>query len=148
MQTGMTRWSPNDVFRHRFDNLFGQAFGDFFDARGSEEVSNRAWLPAVDVKETDEALTLYVELPGIKPEEVDVTVEDRTLTLRGERKFEKDVDRENYHRIERAYGTFTRTFTLPANVKTDAIQATFADGVLTIALPRAEESKPRKVAIM
>lgn len=146
MQTGMTRWTPNDVFRNRFDRLFNQAFGDVFD-RGSEEVGNRAWLPAVDVKETDEALTLFVELPGVKREDVDITVEDRTLTVRGERKFEKDAERENYHRIERAYGTFTRTFTLPANVATDSVQASFGDGVLTIALPRAEESKPRKIAI-
>lgn len=147
MQTGITRWSPNDIFRQRFDRLFNQAFGDAFDARGSEEVGNRSWLPAVDVKETDEALTLFVELPGVKREDVDITVEDRTLTVRGERKFEKDTERENYHRIERAYGTFTRTFTLPANVATDDVRASFADGVLTIALPRAEESKPRKIAI-
>lgn len=148
MQTAVTRWTPTDLFRPRFDRLFDQTFSNFFDTvRGGEEVSNRGWLPPVDVRETDEALTLFVELPGIKREDVDITVEDRTLTVRGERKFEQDVERENYHRIERAYGAFTRTFTLPANVQSDHVKAAFADGVLTIELPKAEESKPRKIAI-
>jgi HSP20 family protein len=146
MQTAISRWTPADFFRPRFDRLFDQAFPNVFDT-GREEVSNRGWLPPVDVRETDEALTLFVELPGIKREDVDITVEDRTLTVRGERKFEQDVERENYHRIERAYGTFTRTFTLPANVHSDNVKAAFADGVLTIELPKAEESKPRKIAI-
>jgi len=148
MQTAISRWTPNDLFRQRFDRLLEQPFANFFETmRGGEEVSNRGWLPAVDVRETDDGLTLFVELPGIKSEDVDITVEDRTLTVRGERKFEQDVERENYHRIERAYGTFTRTFTLPANVRADEVKASFADGVLTIDLPKAEESKPRKVAI-
>lgn len=148
MQTGMTRWSPNDLFRQPFDRLFNQALGDFFTAgRSGEEVSNRAWLPPVDVKETDDSLTLFVELPGIKGEDVDITVENRTLTIRGERNFEKDVERENYHRIERAYGTFARTFTLPTNVRTEEVEASFADGVLTIALPKLEAAKPRKIKI-
>jgi HSP20 family protein len=148
MQTAIARWTPTDLFRPRFDRLFDQTFGNFFDTvRGGEEVSNRGWLPPVDVRETEEALTLFVELPGIQREDVDITVEDRTLSVRGERKFEQDAERENYHRIERAYGAFTRTFTLPANVQADHVKATFADGVLTIELPKAEESKPRKIAI-
>ena len=149
MQTAISRWTPNDLFRQRFDRLFDQPVANFFETmrNGGEEVSNRGWLPPVDVRETDEGLTLFVELPGIKHEDIDITVEDRTLSVRGERKFAQDVERENYHRIERAYGTFTRTFTLPANVRTDEVKASFADGVLTIELPKAEESKPRKVAI-
>ncbi|MGH7339345.1 MAG: Hsp20/alpha crystallin family protein [Candidatus Rokuibacteriota bacterium] len=148
MQTAVTRWTPSDLFRPRFDRLFDQTFANFFEpVRGGEEVTNRGWLPPVDVRETEDALTLLVELPGIKREDVDITVEDRTLTVHGERKFEQDLERENYHRIERAYGTFTRTFTLPANVQADNVKATFADGVLTIELPKAEESKPRKIAI-
>lgn len=148
MQTGMTRWTPNDFFRQPIDRFFNQALGDLFDAgRASEEVSNRTWMPPVDVRETDEALTLFVELPGIKSEDVDITVENRTLTIRGERKFEKDVERENFHRIERAYGAFARTFTLPTNVRTEDVEANFADGVLTLALPKAEEAKPRKIKI-
>lgn len=149
MQTAISRFTPNDLFRNRFDRLFEQAFGTTFPAvtGNGEEVSNRAWAPAVDVRETDEALTLLVDLPGIQREDVDITVENRTLTLRGERKFEKEVDRDNYHRIERAYGLFARTFTLPTNVRTDDVKATFADGVLTLVLPKAEESKPRKISI-
>lgn len=149
MQTSMTRFTPNDLFRQRFDRLFDQAFGSHFPtvAGNGEEVSNRAWAPAVDVRETDDALTLFVDLPGVTREDVDITVENRTLTLRGERKFEKDVERDNYQRIERAYGQFARTFTLPTNVRTDDVKATFADGVLTLVLPKAEEAKPRKIAI-
>lgn len=148
MQTAISRFTPNDLFRNRFDRLFEQAFGNFPTVAGNgEEVSNRAWAPAVDVRETDEALTLLVDLPGVTREDVDITVENRTLTLRGERKFEKDVERDNYQRIERAYGQFARTFTLPTNVRTDDVKATFADGVLTLVLPKAEESKPRKIAI-
>ena len=149
MQTAISRFTPNDLFRNRFDRLFEQAFGNFpttFAGNG-EEVSNRAWAPAVDVRETDEALTLLVDLPGVTREDVDITVENRTLTLRGERKFEQNVERDNYQRIERAYGQFARTFTLPTNVRTDDVKATFADGVLTLVLPKAEESKPRKIAI-
>lgn len=148
MQTAITRFTPTDLFRHRFDRVFDQTFGNLFDTtRAGEEVGNRGWLPPVDVRETDEALTLFVELPGVKREDVDITVENRTLTVRGERQFEQDVERENYHRIERAYGNFTRTFTLPANVQADHVKATFTDGVLTVELPKAEESKPRKIAI-
>lgn len=149
MQTAISRFTPNDLFRQRFDRLFDQAFGSYLPAvtGNGEEVSNRAWAPAVDVRETDESLTLFVDLPGVTREDVDITVENRTLTLRGERKFEKDVERDNYHRIERAYGQFARTFTLPTNVRTDDVKATFADGVLTLVLPKAEESKPRKIAI-
>lgn len=148
MPTGITRWTPADVLRHRFDRLFDNTFGGYVDSgRGSEEVSSRAWMPAVDVRETEEGLRLDVELPGLSSEDVDITVENRVLTIRGERKFEVGVDRDSYHRIERAYGAFSRSFTLPTNVSADEVAASFADGVLTIAIPKAEEARPRKIAI-
>ncbi|MEM7483065.1 MAG: Hsp20/alpha crystallin family protein [Acidobacteriota bacterium] len=147
MSNGMVRTTP-DLFRNSLHRFFDQSFGDAFSlSRPSEEVSNRSWIPSVDVRETDEALTLFVELPGMKREDVDITLENRMITLRGERKFEQDSSRESYHRIERAYGSFSRSFTLPSNVQTDQVNASFSDGLLTIELPKAEESKPRKIEI-
>ena len=101
----------------------------------------------MDVAETADALTLYAELPGLSREDVDITLENNVLTVRGERKFEKDVKEESFHRIERAYGAFSRSFTLPTNVKNDGVEATFKDGVLTVRIPKAEEAKSRKIAI-
>jgi HSP20 family protein len=149
MQTGLTLWTPSgDVLRDRLERMFNQAFGDLTPTGvGSEDVSTRRWAPAVDIRETDEALTLVAELPGLKREDVTITLENNVLTLSGERKFEKEAKQENYHRIERAYGSFARSFTLPNNVKADQVQAAFKDGVLSITLPKVEEAKPRKIEI-
>lgn len=150
MTVGLTRWTPTgELFRDRFGRLFDQMFDDSWKGTANvESFSSRTWLPAVDVKETDEALTLSAELPGIKKEDVEVSIENHVLTLSGERKFEKDVQKENFHRIERAYGSFSRSFTLPTNVKTDKVEARFEDGLLIITLGKAEEAKPRKVEIL
>lgn len=146
--TALMRWTPNsNPYRTPFDRLFTEAFNDFLAPIATEEVSNRRFLPAVDIRETSEALSLYVELPGLTKEDVQITLENNVLTLSGERKFEKDTKEENYHRMERAYGTFTRSFTLPANVQTDKVDASFKDGVLTVSLPKSDQSKPRKIAI-
>lgn len=131
--------------RH-LDRLFEQTFGDLF-REGAEGMGNRGWLPAVDIAETENGLTFYAELPGMNKEDVDVTLENNVLTLRGERKFERDAKEENYHRIERSYGSFSRSFSLPSNVKSEACQATFKDGVLRIDIPKAEEAKPRRISI-
>jgi len=117
--------------------------------RGEEEegLISRAWAPAVDIYETDEKMVIKAELPGLRKEDVDIEVRDNTLTLRGERKFEKEIRRENYHRVERAYGSFQRSFTLPSTVKQEAIEAAFKDGILEISLPKAEEAKPKQIKI-
>jgi HSP20 family protein len=117
--------------------------------RGDEEeaLAPRAWAPAVDIYETDEKLVIKVELPGLKKEDIDIEVRDNTLTLKGERKFEKEIKRENYHRVERAYGSFQRSFTLPSTVKQEAIEASFKEGILEISLPKAEEAKPKQIKI-
>jgi HSP20 family protein len=104
-------------------------------------------MPAVDISESADALALSVELPGMKKEDVQITLENNVLTIAGERKFEKDVKEENYHPIERAYGSFARSFTVPGNLRHDQIQASFDSGVLTITLPKADEAKPRKISI-
>ncbi len=149
MTTGLIRWNPEaDVLRGRVDRLFNQMLQDFWGTTlPAEEVSTRRWAPAVDIKETEDALVLSAELPGLTKEDVKITLENQVLTLSGERKFEKEAKGENYHRIERSYGAFTRAFTLPTHVRTEKVEATFDNGVLTVTLPKMEESKPRHIAI-
>ena len=148
MQRGITRWSPgSDLMRERVNRLFQQAFGDALTGDESEEMSSRSWTPAVDIAESDDRLTLYAELPGLAKEDVDITLEDSVLTIKGERRFEREETEESFHRIERAYGAFHRSFHLPSNVVADKVQAAFADGVLRIDIPKQEEAKPRKIKI-
>jgi HSP20 family protein len=149
MTTGLMRWNPEtDLFRGRMDRLFNDMMRDVLGAVPSAEgVSSRGWMPAVDIRETANELVFAAELPGLAKDDVEITVENSVLTLSGERKFEQDVQGETWRRIERAFGAFSRSFTLPATVKTDRIEAQFESGILTIKLPKAEESKPRRVAI-
>ncbi|HLF57052.1 MAG TPA: Hsp20/alpha crystallin family protein [Thermoanaerobaculia bacterium] len=150
MTTAITRWNPEtELYRNRLDRMFNQMLQDFWGAQGpSEPVGGRVWMPAVDIKETEEALHFSVELPGMTKEEVAITLENNVLTISGERKFEKETKKgEEYHRLERSYGAFSRSFTVPGGVQTDKVDAKFADGVLTIALPKQENAKPRKIQI-
>lgn len=112
-----------------------------------EDFARTAWSPSVDIFETADNLVLEAELPGMKPEDVDVSVENNTITLKGERKFEKKDEGENYHRVERSYGSFTRSFTLPRNVIGDQANAEFTNGVLRVSLPKREEEKARKIEV-
>lgn len=148
MTTGLMRWTPEtDLLRNRIDRVFNEMLRDAWGAPLSEPVAGRNWAPAVDIKESDEALTLTAEIPGFDKDQVEITLENNTLTLAGERKFEQESKGETYHRIERSYGSFSRSFTLPATVKTDKVDARFEGGLLTITLPKVEESRPRKIAI-
>lgn len=101
----------------------------------------------MDIHEAEDALVVTADLPGMKESDLDVRVENNTLTIRGERKFESDVKEENYLRVERTYGSFTRSFSLPNTVKTEGIEASYKDGVLTVKLPKREETKPRQVKV-
>jgi HSP20 family protein len=112
-----------------------------------EEMETTAWTPAVDIYETKDAIMVNVEAPGMSREQFSVEVKDDLLTLKGERPFEKDVSREHYHRIERTYGKFRRSFVLGTPIKNDGITATYRDGVLEIVLPKVEEAKARKIEI-
>lgn len=153
MLNTMTRWNPanglnaRDPFFRLVDSFFNQ------DLLPSEEVSNRSWMPPVDIQETEEAYRLVAELPGLTKDDINITLENNVLRLSGERKFEKDVQekkegkKEGYHRIERAYGTFVRAFTLPSQVSHDKVEAKFENGLLTIMVPKAELAKPRRIAI-
>src|ERR1035441_2835119 len=116
-------------------------------AMGEGEVSTRTWAPPVDIYENGDNLVLKAELPGVNPEEVEIRVEDNTLYLKGERKFEKEVKEQNYHRVERSYGTFTRTFSLPNSIDADKVGANYKDGVLTLTMPKKEEAKPKTIKI-
>jgi HSP20 family protein len=114
--------------------------------RGGEIVQG-AWIPAVDIFETNEAIVLKAELPGITAQDISVEVKDNTLTLKGEKKFEKEVKEENYHRVERSYGSFQRAFTLPGTILQEKVKAEFKDGILEITLPKVEEAKPKQVKV-
>jgi HSP20 family protein len=105
------------------------------------------WTPAVDIYEDEDAVTLRAELPGVEPKDVDVRFENGVLTLRGERKLEQEEKRENYHRVERSYGTFTRSFALPGTVDAEKIRAEAKNGILAIVLPKRSEAKPRAIQV-
>jgi len=143
----IVRWEPfRDLMTSQrdFDRLFREAFSPKF---GEGELSTRTWAPAVDIYENGDNLVLKAELPGINPDDVEIRVEDNTLYLKGERKFEKEVKEQNYHRVERSYGTFTRSFSLPNSVDADKVGASYQDGVLTLTMPKKEEAKPKTIKI-
>jgi HSP20 family protein len=147
----IVRWEPfRDLMglQERMNRLFDEAFRG---ARGTGQEDDwslgGSWAPAVDIYEQEGNIVLKAELPGIDPKDVDVRVENNVLTLRGERKFDNEVKRDNYHRVERAYGAFSRSFTLPNVIDTDRIKAEYKDGVLRMTLPKKEEAKPKQIAI-
>ncbi len=141
----ITRWDSFRSFptlQEQMNRLFEETF------RGrTDESAMTAWAPAVDICETENELVLKADLPDINEKDLDVRVENNMLTLRGERKFEQKVSQDNYLRVERAYGSFSRSFALPNTVNTEAIKAEYRNGVLTVALPKRAESKPKQVKI-
>jgi HSP20 family protein len=140
-----------DPFRDLFtlqDQLFRTFDSAYRGGRQQEEQSMTAtWSPLVDIYEDADGITLKAELPGVDAKEVEILVEGNTLTLKGERKLEKDEKRDNYHRIERVYGTFSRSFTLPSTVDLEHITAESKDGVLKVFLPKKAETKPRQIKV-
>lgn len=122
------------------DRLFGHS-------SFSGETTTAAWQPAVDIFESDNEIVIKVELPEVKKDDVQVNLDDRTLTIRGERRLEFDDQRDGYHRIERTYGKFARSFTVPPNISREGLKAIYKDGVLKVVLPKAEETKPRQIAV-
>ena len=115
--------------------------------RREEELFTGTWAPPVDIFETKDKLVLKAELPGFKEDQIHLRFEDGVLSLEGERKFEKESGDENYHRVERSYGKFVRSFSIPGTVSTEGIKATFDNGILTVALPKREETKPKQIRI-
>lgn len=139
----LTRFDP---FRDlaRLQDEVARTFDDRLGLRGGESMG---WTPACDIYEDGEALTLRFELAGVDPKDVDIRFEDGVLTLRGERKKEKEEKKENYHRVEMSYGSFTRSFSLPALVDAEKIKAEAKNGVLTVTLPKKAEAKPRPISV-
>lgn len=141
----ITRWDPfRDLMsiQSEMNRLFGRTYGG-----DSSEITRGAWAPALDVSETQEKFVIMMELPGVSPEDVDISVEDSTLVVRGERRFYGEENEESFHRIERRFGEFARTLTLPSTADAQNIQASFDGGVLTIEVPKREEAKPKKITI-
>src|ERR1700757_4155773 len=144
MRTSISRLEP---FRtHSLQDQISRLFNEAFD-RSSDESSITTWAPAVDIFETEHELVVKVDLPDIKPEELDIRVENNILTIRGERKFLKQVNENNYLRVERSYGAFSRSFSLANTVNTEAIKAEYKSGVLTLTIPKREEAKPKQIKV-
>src|ERR1700688_1223722 len=142
--TTLDRWEP---FRGSSpDSQLNRLFNDFF-GRTSQDQNLTTWAPAVDIYEGEHELVVKADLPDIKPEELDIRVENNILTIRGERKFERKVDEKNYLRVERAYGSFARSFSLANTVNSEAIKADYKDGVLTLSIPKREEAKPKQIKV-
>jgi HSP20 family protein len=147
----LDRWEP---FRAPYDTQLNRLFSDFF--RTSQDQNLTPWVPAVDIFESEQELVVKADLPDIKPDELDIRVENNILTIRGERKFEKVArptgpsdkgDEKNYLRVERSYGSFARSFSLANTVNTEAIKADYKDGVLTLSIPKREEAKPKQIKV-
>ena len=138
-----------DPFRDtaNMQDRISRLFGGMPRQTGGDETTLGAWAPAVDIFEKEECLVLKAELPGIREKDIDVQVENGILTLRGERMPEEGVSNESYHRVERFYGNFTRTFALPITVDVPKIQASYKDGVLELVLPKAETAKAKRIEI-
>ncbi len=135
------------TFQDRLNRIFDDAFRGSRGASEEEWALGGSWAPSVDIYEHEGNLVLKAELPGIDPKDVDVRVENNVLTLSGERKIDTEVKRESYHRVERSYGAFSRSFTLPNVVDTDKIKAEFKEGMLRLVLPKKEEAKPKQISI-
>lgn len=145
----IVRWDPfRDLMnlQDEVNSLFRRSFFRGAEAPAAAETT-AAWAPALDMHESEDKLTVEVELPGLEAEDIDISLDDGILHIRGERKFASDVKEENYHRIERAYGYFERNVPLPRKVDQDRVSASVNGGVLRIELPKAEEARPRQIPI-
>jgi HSP20 family protein len=144
--TTIAKWEPFhglSTLHDQVNRLFNETI---FHGRG-EESALTTWAPAVDIYETPDELVVKADLPDMQEKDIDVRVENNLLTIRGERKFEKNISEDNYLRVERSYGSFSRSFSLPNTVNAESIHAAYKNGVLTVNLPKREGSKPRQVKI-
>jgi HSP20 family protein len=143
----LIRWEPVREL-NTIQNEMNRLFNTFFEAPpGNSGTTQRRWIPAMDLVETDDDLVLRADLPGLSEKDVNIEVEDSVLTISGERKAEHEERKEGYYRVERASGSFTRSLTLPDGVDPDRVRASFDRGVLEVRIPKPEQRKPRKVTI-
>ena len=145
MRTTLNRWEPfrgATALQEQVNRLFGNVL-----ERSTEESNLTSWAPAVDIYETEQELVVKADLPDIDAKDLDIRVENNILTIRGERKFDQKVNEDNYLRVERAYGSFSRSFSLANTVNSEAIQADYQSGVLTLTIPKREEAKPKQIKV-
>jgi HSP20 family protein len=150
-----TQWYPFEDLRStqdertqtQIDRLFAHALGLHGQWQGATGAATLAWAPALDIAERKDAYLVTVELPGVKLDDLEITLEDGMLTIQGERHFTDDASDQNFHRVERRYGSFRRSITLPAHVVADEVEASIEDGVLRILVPKAEEAKPKRIQV-
>jgi HSP20 family protein len=145
MRTTLNRWEPfrgAATLQQQVNRLFGSVL-----EHSGEESNLTSWTPAVDIYETEHELVVKADLPEIDPKDLDIRVENNILTIHGERKFEKKVNEENYLRVERTYGSFSRSFSLANTVNSEAINADYQNGVLTLTVPKREEAKPKQIKV-
>ena len=149
----MTRWDPFQDLRNAQDEMaqmspiLAHALGLQGQPQGSDRATATAWAPALDISERKDAYLVTVELPGVDVDDLEITLEDGLLTIQGERQFTSESSEQQYHRVERRYGAFRRSITLPAHVMAEGIQASFEDGVLQILVPKAEEATPKRIQV-
>lgn len=146
----LTRCNPKNEaanLNHRMERLFDEMMGRGLWKTSEERPLRGSWVPAINILEREDAMVITADLPGLKAEDVEVTVEEGTLSIRGERKLQEASEGETYHRVERLYGVFERTFSLPSSVDVEKIEARFNNGEMVLTLPKREESKPRSVKI-
>ena len=149
--TTMMRWDPFQDLRSAQDEMaqmnptFAHALGLHSQPQGSDQAT--AWAPALDISERKDAYLVTVELPGLKSEDLDITMEDGLLTIQGERQFTQESSEQQFHRVERRYGAFRRAITLPAHVMAEGIQASADNGVLQILVPKMEEATPKRIQV-
>jgi HSP20 family protein len=143
----VVRWDPFrdlNMLQDRMNRLFDDAGHGW---RNNEPAATTTWSPAVDIFETESEIVVKAEVPGMDRKDIGLNLEKNVLTLKGERGFEKETKDENYHRIERSYGAFSRSFSIPATVDEEKIRADYKDGVLKIVLPKKEQAKPKQIRI-
>jgi HSP20 family protein len=138
----LTGFRGTSTLQDQINRLFSNAF-----ERTSEESNLTAWAPAVDIYENEHELVVKADLPAVDPKDLDIRVENNILTIRGERKFEKNVSEDNYLRVERAYGSFSRSFSLANTVNPEGIKADYQNGVLSLSIPKREEAKPKQIKV-
>jgi HSP20 family protein len=149
----MTRWDPFQDLRSAQDEMdqmspmLAHALGLHARQQGSDRATTTAWAPALDISERKDAYLVTVELPGVEADDLQVTLEDGLLTVQGERHFAHDSSEQQFHRVERRYGAFRRSITLPAHVMAEGIEAAVDNGVLQVVVPKMEEAKPKRIQV-
>ena len=142
----IVRWRPMRDLFHIQDDL-NRFVNDFFENEPSRGHNNGVWSPAVDISETENSIQVTAEVPGMNKDDIKISIHNNVLVLKGEKKKEKEEKEENYHRIERAYGSFMRSFSLPTSIDANKVKASYKDGILTIELSKKEEAKPKEISI-